>query len=92
MGAWQAIRWLKSFFSALKQVFPSFTITNGKKRRMHKKTRKKCIKRGLLLVKLLAYSVILTSGNKIDLRALTLVGPTGTSPVLDPLAVQHLDN
>ena len=39
---------------------------------------------------------ILTSGvpsvNRIDLRALTLVGPLGTSPVLDPLAVLHLDN
>ena len=40
--------------------------------------------------------VILTSGvpsvNRIDLRALTLVGPTGTSPVLDPLDVLRLDN
>ena len=27
-----------------------------------------------------------------DLQALILVGPTGTSPVLDPLAVLHLDN
>ena len=25
--------------------------------------------------------------NRIDLRALTLAGPTGTNPVLDPLAV-----
>ena len=30
--------------------------------------------------------------NKIDLRALTLAGTTGTSPVLDPLAVLRLDN
>ena len=27
-----------------------------------------------------------------DLQALTLVGPTRENPVLDPLAVQHLDN
>ena len=30
--------------------------------------------------------------NIIDLGALTLVGPTGTSLVPDPLAVLHLDN
>ena len=30
--------------------------------------------------------------NRIDLLALTLVGPTGTSPVLDPLAVLRLNN
>ena len=30
--------------------------------------------------------------NRIDLPALTLVGPTGTSPVLDPLAVLRHDN
>ena len=40
--------------------------------------------------------VILTSGvpsvNRIDLRALTLVGSTSTRQVLDPLAVIHLDN
>ena len=27
-----------------------------------------------------------------DLRTLTLVGPTRDNPVLDPLAVLHLDN
>ena len=27
-----------------------------------------------------------------DLQALTLVGPTQNNPVLDPLAVLHLDN
>ena len=30
--------------------------------------------------------------NKQDLRALSLVGPTRKNPVLDPLAVQHLEN
>ena len=39
---------------------------------------------------------ISTSGipsvNRIDLKALTLVGPTITRPVLDPLAVLRLDN
>ena len=39
---------------------------------------------------------ISTSGipsvNGIDLQALTLVGPTVTRPVLDPLAVMHLNN
>ena len=39
---------------------------------------------------------ILTSGvssvNRKDLQALNLVGPTGTSPVLNPLAVLCLDN
>ena len=30
-GALHTVRWLKSFFSALKQVFPSFSVTNGKK-------------------------------------------------------------
>ena len=35
---------------------------------------------------------ILTSLNRIDLQALTLVGPSGTSPVLDSLAVLCLDN
>ena len=30
--------------------------------------------------------------NRTDLRALTLVGPTGKNPVLDPLAVLCLDN
>ena len=39
---------------------------------------------------------ILASGiplmNRIDLLALTLVGPAETSPVPDPLAVLHLDN
>ena len=32
------------------------------------------------------------SMNRIDAWALTLVGPTGTSPVLDPLAVLCLNN
>ena len=31
-------------------------------------------------------------GGFIPLQALTLVGPTSTSPVLDPLAVLHLNN
>ena len=39
---------------------------------------------------------ILTSGipsvNRIDLQALTSLGPTVTRPVLDPLAVLSLDN
>ena len=39
---------------------------------------------------------ILTSGepsvNRIDLRALNLVGPIGNQPVLSLLAVHHLDN
>ena len=39
---------------------------------------------------------ISTSGiplvNRIDLQALTFVGPTITRPVLDPLAVLRLDN
>ena len=39
---------------------------------------------------------ILTLGgplvNRIDLLALTLAGPTQHKPVLDPLAVQHLEN
>ena len=30
--------------------------------------------------------------NRKDLQALTLVGPTRNNPVLDPLAVLHLDN
>ena len=30
--------------------------------------------------------------HKIALQAITLVGPTGTSPVLDPLAVPRLNN
>ena len=30
--------------------------------------------------------------NRKDLRTLTLAGPTRNNPVLDPLAVQHLDN
>ena len=30
--------------------------------------------------------------NWIDLQALTLVGPPRQDPVLEPLAVQHLDN
>ena len=30
--------------------------------------------------------------NRIDLQALTLVGLTATRPVLDPLAIIHLDN
>ena len=30
--------------------------------------------------------------NRIDLRALTLAGPTGTSRELDPLTVLSLDN
>ena len=30
--------------------------------------------------------------NRKDLQALTLVGPTRENPVLDPLAVLHLDN
>ena len=38
----------------------------------------------------------LTSGvpskNRINLQALTSAGPTGTNPVLEPLAVLHLDN
>ena len=33
-----------------------------------------------------------TSVNRKDLRALTLVGPTWDNPLLDPLAVLHLDN
>ena len=33
-----------------------------------------------------------TSVKRINLWALTLVGPTGTRPVLDPLAVLQLDN
>ena len=41
-----------------------------------------------------AWVFISTSGvpsvKRIDLRALTLVGPTGTSPVLDHLAVIRL--
>ena len=32
------------------------------------------------------------SVNRVDIRALTLVGPTGASPILDPLAVLHLHN
>ena len=31
------------------------------------------------------------SKNRIDLRALTLAGPTRNQPVLSPLAVYHLD-
>ena len=30
--------------------------------------------------------------NRVDLRVLSLAGPTGTSLVLDPLALQYLDN
>ena len=49
-----------------------------------------------LLWILLRICFILTSGtppvNRIDLRALTLVGPTVTRLVLDPLAVISLDN
>ena len=30
--------------------------------------------------------------NRIDLQGNTLLGPTGTSPVLDPLAVLRLNN
>ena len=41
-------------------------------------------------------SLIQTAGellvNKTDLGALTLLGPTREDPVLDPLAVLHLDN
>ena len=33
-----------------------------------------------------------SSGNRKDLEALTLSGPTRDNPVLDPLAVLHLDN
>ena len=40
--------------------------------------------------------IILTSGepslNRIDLQTLTLVGPTGNVPVLDPLAALQIDN
>ena len=36
--------------------------------------------------------IILASVNRIDLRALTLVGPTVTRPVQDPLAILSLDN
>ena len=44
----------------------------------------------------LVETFISTSGvpsvNRTDLQALILVGPTDTSPVLDPLAVLLLDN
>ena len=32
------------------------------------------------------------SGNKKDLRALTLAGPTRENPILNPLALHYLDN
>ena len=44
----------------------------------------------------ISMTFISTSGepsvNRIDLLALTLVGPTQHKSVLDPLAVQHLEN
>ena len=43
-----------------------------------------------------AHLFMFTSGelslNRVDLRALTLVGPMGHKPVLSPLAVHHLEN
>ena len=38
MGAPHAVCWSKSIFSALKQVFSSFSITNGKKKGKRKET------------------------------------------------------
>ena len=35
---------------------------------------------------------VVPSVNRIDIRALTLVGPPGASPILDRLAVLHLHN
>ena len=35
---------------------------------------------------------VLISWIMLDFQALTLVGPTREDPVLDPLAVLHLDN
>ena len=37
MGALHAVNWSKSFASVLKQVFSSFSVTNGKKKGKYKK-------------------------------------------------------
>ena len=51
------------------------------------------MKSAILVTKHL-YSLITntTSVNRIDLLAVTLAGPTRHKPVLDSLAVQHLEN
>ena len=41
MGALHAVCWLKSFFSFLKQVFSSFSVTNRKKRKKKEKKAQK---------------------------------------------------
>ena len=49
MGALQAIHWSKSFVSAVKQFFSSFSVTNGKKKEKRiesaKITQKTCYNR-----------------------------------------------
>ena len=46
----------------------------------------------LLIVKLFILTSGVPSGIRIDSQALNLAGTTGTTPVLDPLAVLCLDN
>ena len=40
MGAPHTVHWLKSFVSALKQVFSFFSVTNGKEERKKRKAKK----------------------------------------------------
>ena len=80
----------RNIFSHLMQIWQLFIILCYCVEQPSKVIKKQCMN----CIKQVFF--ISTSGippvNGIDLQALSLVGPTVTRPVLDPLAVMHLNN